>query len=417
MKNIIDQKAEDMELLDNINTIINESTQTEENKFLDSLPSNNGVEESNEEIEPITERAAVSIDPVTGNYAQIAKELNITEDMAKMLEFNEDDIIKIPDSKYDLEFDEEVLKNNIMETIGSKDIQLVSDLLDLIFRYRKAGVFRDSNNWYELLPKKIKNIIDKQCLNLNNTSIATKKMLAKELLEEIISSSSIDQIAVDMQESLNNAFDTSNIMTYVLEENMTTFEKKLEELIEKDKAVKIDDPEKDKKRQDHIELLEKIKYQYRESYTLEGFIDAIKHGKVRVKPFDITKYKRFVDQFYWKYEQDTPFTIQDPTRIPPILLRKFPRFTPDQCVAFVIGFFKYTANMKANDVVDHTYMSYFISNILQLDLIKHLVEEGDFINILSNSIEKALCAINNIEYKESEENVDEYKESEENADE
>lgn len=417
MKNIIDQKAEDMELLDNINTIINESTQTEENKFLDSLPSNNGVEESNEEIEPITERAAVSIDPVTGNYAQIAKELNITEDMAKMLEFNEDDIIKIPDSKYDLEFDEEVLKNNIMETIGSKDIQLVSDLLDLIFKYRKAGIFRDSNNWYELLPKKIKNIIDKQCLNLNNTSIATKKMLAKELLEEIISSSSIDQIAVDMQESLNNAFDTSNIMTYVLEENMTTFEKKLEELIEKDKAAKIDDPEKDKKRQDHIKLLEKIKYQYRESYTLEGFIDAIKHGKVRVKPFDITKYKRFVDQFYWKYEQDTPFTIQDPTRIPPILLRKFPRFTPDQCVAFVIGFFKYTANMKANDVVDHTYMSYFISNILQLDLIKHLVEEGDFINILSNSIEKALCAINNIEYKESEENVDEYKESEENADE
>lgn len=409
MSDIINQKEEDMKLLDSIHTLINTATETEENKFLDSLPSNNGIEESNDEsLIPVTEKAAVSVDPVTGNYTQIAKELNITEDMAKMLEFNEDDIIKIPGSKYELEFNEEVLKNNIMSTLNTKDVELVSDLLDVILRYRKADVFRESTNWYELLPKKIKSIIDKQCFNLNNTAMSTKKMLAKELLEEIISSSSIDQIAIDMQESLSTAFDTSNIMTYVLEENMTTFEKKIEDLIEKDKSIKLDDPEKDKKRIEHIELLTKIQHQYREAYTLEGFINAIEHGKVRVKPFDISKYKRFVEQFYWKYEQDTPFTIQDPTRVPPILVRKFPQFTPDQCVAFIIGFFKYTANMKANDVVDHTFMSYFISNILQLDLIKHLAEEGDFINILSNNIEKALYAINNIKYKkESEESNNE----------
>jgi hypothetical protein len=87
------------------------------------------------------------------------------------------------------------------------------------------------------------------------------------------------------------------------------------------------------------------------------------------------------------------------------LVRLFPEYTAEQCVAFIIGFFKFTKNMKANDVVDHTYMSFFISNILNLDLIPHTVAENDFINILSNNIKRAICAINNIEYKEESEDI------------
>lgn len=406
MDNVLEQKLEDQKTLEVIHNLINESTNKEENEFLDSLPSNNGVEESTEETqeEPVEETAKVDIDPNTGVYKQAANKLDISEEMAKMLEFTEEDLIKIPESKYDIEFDEEVIKKNIMESIGAKDQEIVSQILDLVLEYRRADKMRPAINWYDKLPKKIKEGIDKMCLSLNNTAMSTKKMFAAEFIEEIISSSSIDQISIDMQESLSKAFDTSGIMTYFIEENMTTFEKKLEELIEKDKAIEIkDDPEMEEKRQKHIDLLTKIKDQYRQAYTLEGFIEALEKRKVRVKPFDIRKYKRFLDQFYWKYEQDTPFTIQDPSRIPPILMRKFPKFDGDQCKAFVIAFFKYTMNMSANSVVDHTYMSYFISNILQLDLVSHLVEEGDFLNILSNSIERALCAVNNIEYHEESE--------------
>ena len=88
----------------------------------------------------------------------------------------------------------------------------------------------------------------------------------------------------------------------------------------------------------------------------------------------------------------------------PILKRFFPEYSNDQCIAFVIAFIKFTRNMNPNDVVDHTYMSYFIHNISQLDLVRHKASERDFINILSNNIKMALDAVNNIKSEnESEE--------------
>ena len=142
---------------------------------------------------------------------------------------------------------------------------------------------------------------------------------------------------------------------------------------------------------------------FHEAYSYDSFIKAIKNGKVRVKPFDIKKYKRWIQQFYNKYEGDTPFVIKDPSTMAP-LKRFFPEYTIEQCVAFVIGFIKFTINMNPNDVVDHTYMSYFIHNVSQLDLVRHKASERDFINILSNNIKRALNAINNIKSEnESEE--------------
>ena len=64
-------------------------------------------------------------------------------------------------------------------------------------------------------------------------------------------------------------------------------------------------------------------------------------------------------------------------------------------------------NYNGHDVVDHTFMSYFISNILQLDFVTTTAEQGEFINILSNNLEEALKAINHIEDEESEESEDE----------
>lgn len=290
---------------------------------------------------------------------------------------------------------------NIQEN-GIEDAELAAQIMGLVQEYRKMeDPFRSNVNWYKKLPEKIQNIIDKQCIQVNNNSMNAKKIFAESFIQDIVNDAGIDSIVIDMQKSMEEAFDTSGITEYILAESKTEFEKNMEATMERTRNSENIDEEK------KAELLDKQQRTldaFHEAYSYDSFISAIKDGKVRVKPFDIKKYKRWVQEFYNKYEGDTPFIIKDPTTMAPILKRFFPEYTTEQCVAFVIGFIKFTRNMNPNDVVDHTYMSYFIHNVSQLDLVRHKATERDFINILSNNIKRALNAINNIKSEnESEE--------------
>ena len=68
-----------------------------------------------------------------------------------------------------------------------------------------------------------------------------------------------------------------------------------------------------------------------------------------------------------------------------------------QIAKFVIAFIKYTRDMKATDVVDHTFMSYFISNILNLTMITDTSSKSVFSTTLLSNICKGIDAINNLD--------------------
>jgi hypothetical protein len=274
---------------------------------------------------------------------------------------------------------------NIKESAGIEDAEMVAEILAVIKKYRSTGKeFRPNINWYEKLPKMIRDIIDQQCFQVNNPG--AKKVFAEAFIDEIISGSGMDNIILDMQDSMNKAFDTSGLTDYIMEESRIEEEKRAELLAKQEAVMKA----------------------YNQAYTLTDFLEAVTKKKIRVKPFDIQKYKRWLQEFYTKYEGDTPFTIGDPSTIPPILFKFFDKkYTAEQCVAFVIAFIKFTRNMSSKDVVDHTFMSYFIHNITQLQLVTHKTSERDFINILSNNIETAIKAINDIEDVEKEEESEE----------
>ena len=398
--------------IEDIKEVIKEATNTEDNKFIDSLPSNNGQEESDQSLDPVTKQVAVDIDPVTGVYSQIAEELGISEEGAKLLDLKPEDFLDIPESINDVEINIDILKKNILEdknlNIKPEETELIDEVLKLVVDYKKSPkMIKDNTNWYERLPKKLQEQVNIACSQVNNNKMSTKNTFAEYFISEIISSSGIDQIAYDMQESLNDAFNINGIMGYIITECKTEFEKGIDNMIEKFKNMpedKIDEETRESK----INLLNRISEAYRQSYTLEGFLSAIKAGKCNVKKKDIDRYARHVRTWLSKYEGDTPFVIQDPTRVPPILYRMFhKKYSAEQCVAVIIAFFKYTMNYNGHDVVDHTFMSYFISNILQLDFVTTTAEQGKFINILSNNLEEALKAINHIEDEESEESEDE----------
>ena len=397
-------KMTDKEVQDKYKEMFNAIPNTEAD-FVSKLPSNNGqLTRENGTIpegEVESEKKSVVIDPATGEYQQQLDDLGISKEMAEMLELKPEDLLDIPDSINDIDIPDDILTKNIQEN-GIEDVELASQMMSLVKEYRKMGdPFRSNVNWYKKLPEKIRTIIDKQCAEVNNSSMGAKKTFAEAFIQDVVNDAGIDSIVYDMQKSMEEAFDTSGITEYILSESKTDFEKNMEATMERTRTAENIDEEK---RSELLDKQQKVLDAFHDAYSYESFINAIKSGKVRVKPFDIHKYARWLKEFYNKYEGDTPFVIKDPSTMAPILKRFFPEYSNDQCIAFVIAFIKFTRNMNPNDVVDHTYMSYFIHNISQLDLVRHKASERDFINILSNNIKMALDAVNNIKSEnESEE--------------
>lgn len=358
-----------------------EENMSEDAKFLDSLPSNNGIDEAvDNQLEDIIEERTVNIDPNTGSV--ISLEGKVDAELAKMLDINIEDLYEIPKSAAEIPYDPELIKSN-GANYGLKESDMIA-LLPVIDDFR-AG---KDKNWYSMLPDSIKQMINKQCAYLNNNSQAAKKLFAEELIRGLIRDAGIDRITIDLQKVTEQAFGEglSGIMKMTLDYQRTILETKFLENAERLEA---------EGKTEKAEHLKKVAEAYRQSYTLENFIAAAKTGKLRVKKFDLEKYGRYIAEFNHKYETDTPFVINDISGIAPILVRKFfETFTTEEVITFIIAFCKFCRNMNAKDVIDHTFMSYVIINVSTLDLIVKDQEEGAFVNTLTDSLHKAIAASN-----------------------
>lgn len=378
-------------------------TMTEEDKIVAALPSNNGVTESEGDIEPITEEAIVASDPNTNSLHVMndreGKEdefegLEINDDLKKLLTMTDDELYKVPESMEEIEITEDMLKGSIADSfkLSEEDTKI---LLDLIARYRA----KIPTDWYDNMPGKIKLSIDMQCMEVNNNSKSAKNLFASEVLDTIVRETKMDKIIIDMQKSISEAYDMSPLMEMIVDNQKTTFETELEKKINvlKQKAEESDNDEKKELFLSKAKLLSDIENAFYQSYTYEDMIDKIKKGKLRVKKIDVDKYGRHIRNFNYKYEQDTPFVIHDVSAVLPVLLKRLSeRYKKEQIAKFVIAFIKYTVDMKATDVVDHTFMSYFISNILNLSMISDTKAKSVFCTTLLSNICKGIDAINNL---------------------
>lgn len=357
------------------------SVKSDDAKFLESLPSNNGIDEATDnEMEDIVKQTMVEIDPNSGSMRLTGHD-DINEEMNRLMDIDIEDLYNLPKSSADIPYDPELVIANAggYGLVGS-DIEKILPLID---RYRNG----EKCNWFEEMPKTIKDIINQQCASVNNYERSTRKMFAEELIRGLIRDAGIDRLTIDLQQATEEAFDMSGIMKMTLDYQSTLLETKFTDM-----AEKLEENEEFEK----AKTIRAVSEKYKESYTYEGFIDAANRGRLRVKPFDITKYNRYVSEFNFKYKKDTPFVINDISMIVPILKRKFKQYSQGHLVSFVIAICKYCGNMDAKDVKDHTYMSYLIINILNLDLITKGQEEHAFTNTLLENIETAIKAVNKL---------------------
>ena len=308
---------------------------------------------------------------------------NVTIDDIMNLDNVEDiDITKIDITKESLQKAIDTIYPGIKVT--EEDI---ISLLALANRYHKG----EQISYYQSMPENIKSsinmILGDVSANMGPYIKEGRNFVAKQLLDAIIDQSVTDTAARDMNVAVANTIVELNDLS---KEGLTEFFKLQKEQFEVnypaqadayEKAleageIKEEDVEKIKRT---ISVYREVSHNFKEAYMYTDMMDAYRAGKVKVKPIQIEKIKRTCDEFNYKYQKSVN-TITDIRFIITTLDRHCDKSIDIKAIKkFVCIFVNYCKNKKADDVVDHIFMYYFVKNIISLDQYDHTSEiENEF---------------------------------------
>ena len=106
-----------------------------------------------------------------------------------------------------------------------------------------------------------------------------------------------------------------------------------------------------------------------QSCTYEEMFDEIKSGKLKYRKIDLEDFDKTCKKFNSQYEESTN-VITDVAQAWPALCRNTNiQSTPELYKEFICLFIAYCRkhNLEANNIIDHTFMYYFIQNIITLE--------------------------------------------------
>lgn len=323
-------------------------------------------------------------------YEQDEDELQSFEEMLA------DDSIEVDDIDIEkVEIKDETIKDitNAMfanTTLSIKDFEMIRAAVE---RFKKGEKF----SYYTAMPEIIKTQINssigaEMSSKMGNFVKEGRNYMASTLLQEIVSSEVMNVATYDYQKNIRKAMDKgvkemkedkywSDIKSYFM-----------------DKLPKIAEEFADKGEKDKAEKCTAIRNAFIESYTFKEMRELYAKHKIKVKKIMLEKFKRTCMEFNVKYQKSQNI-IQDVQLIERALDRhaakKFDMVVINE---FICVFILYTQmkNMDPNNIVDHTFMYYFIQNILTLDYYdKNNEKDAEFHDQLINNINMFLEDINN----------------------
>lgn len=240
----------------------------------------------------------------------------------------------------------------------------VSDISSLIYR-RIAGENFDA---YKEMPDDYKRQIDMICYDTNlraNSINSNKRAIATAMLDEMIKEfkMSIDS-QVDL-ETILSGFDSevnkmANQFSAELGGMMMSFDE--ERKAEIDAAIKRCE---ESGKTEAIANLKAMRDNIDDAFNLNRFIEFCKTCKIRNIESREPE-KRVFSHFNRKYENHR-YTINDIRSCPDILDRHLVEYSHLQNTLLCIAFCKYCKNMIPDNMNEHTFMYYFIRNIIAID--------------------------------------------------
>ena len=295
----------------------------------------------------------------------------------------------------DFELTDEAVFNAVKNSYGPElpDSDIVQ-LVDIINRYRKE----EYSVKYKDLPQTIQTKISKTIIEATDNSgtaiyvgnTELKNQMAKEFIDAIVQESLSEEISksmIDLQTMINDYSKTeiSKLYSSATIRQRDILENKSLEIA---KSVEDKDPKK-------AEILRRVSYMFKQSYTYEDMYNMCKDtGKLRVKKIELEKCNKIYRDFNLKY-QKTKNVIKNIEFIEPILDRHLPDYIDMEYIRkFIIVFCKYTQNMNPENITDHIFMYYFITNITSLDLFDpNNKEDKEFYDTIIANIEKFIDLI------------------------
>ena len=281
-------------------------------------------------------------------------------------EILEDDSFSIDDIDPDTVDITKESVSNVIEPIF-EDYKGISDedvavLVTLARRYMKNEKF----SYYNSMPASIKIAIDSilgmKAPEMGSFNREGRNFIASSLLKEISNSAILNATIIDFQKTIEK---TAAEATEEIRGDEYWF--KVRDFFLTTAADKIQ-THRNNGENEIADRYEAARNAFIESYTFEDLKKTYESGKLKVKKIEIEKFERTCHEFNFSYSKSQN-AIRDITQVLPILQAQLDDdLTLDSIKRFVVIFIKYTRfkHMDPNNFFNHTYMYFFIYNILTI---------------------------------------------------
>lgn len=329
----------------------------------------------------------VRIDPETG----ASKILDDAEDDIPDIDLSEYLDMKSYEADY-IDLDSVTLSDSIIKEYELSD----EDCKNLIALLKRVQAKEEGINYYNELPAGVKKFVNAMAVAEGApVSRAMKNGIAKTCIDTIFREIGADVFQIDVEHLINTEIKKSGVDFSSMYDEMILGKK--EKLYEAAAKVEEQSPE-------NAAVLRKIANACEESYMMTGFIEAIRNHAIKIRKIDIEKYDKVVREFNYKYDKSSlninlvsDLVLCIPRHLATATEPVTPdKITPKTIVAFVVAFCKYCDKFSAENVAEHTFMYYFIKNILRLDSTPPGTEHSEFAQQLVDRIKSTLELIHEV---------------------
>lgn len=371
--------------MDDKNVLTDEQVD-EINEVIESAdsPSRDAIEQSKEEAaneEVINHEEVVDVitDPNTGNPLPV----NVDEEGDSKFnlfdksfeELLADDSIQAQDINIDtVNITEENVKNvlePLFEDFKGFSLADMTELINLSKRVMKDEKFA----YYNSLPLSCKTVIDSmigvKASEMGSMYKEGRNYVAHSLLKEIANNAIIDTTIYDFQKIMKET--TAQFSDKIQQDEYWYSVRKYFTKTTLEKAEEYEANGKP----EIAQRFRDVRESFVQSYTYEDMKGLYNAGKLRIKKIEVEKFKRTANEFNFMYK-NSQNTIQNVEQLLPVLDKNTDDdITLDTIKKFIIAFIKFVQYKKLdpNSFKDHTFMYYFIYNILTIANYDHNNEE------------------------------------------
>ena len=322
----------------------------------------NTISEDEKKEESKPQKVLGSYNPATGNYNVIDTETSIEEIQQKNLE-NFDAMIndETPDLNADLNKFLDSCKDRIPEADAASKIAY-------LMANRIAG---NNIDYYFNMPKFMQNTVSQIMANANTVGVPSNRILHKNQVAKML----IDEYVEEYKKSSQKTVDLDTLFSGFTKDAANIADDMATQI--GDLMLSFDDERKDqinnaitvaKSNGNDVmaKNLEAIRDNIDKAFNLDEFKEFCKHCKI--KSIEMKKPNRVYDSFIHKYETNDAI-INDIRTCPDVIIRHLTEFTKDQAMMICLAYCKYCCNMNPDNMAEHTFMYYFIRNIIAIDRI------------------------------------------------